>query len=84
MLSELCTKLDPTNMIPHFPNPCNGNTRIFILLDVCHMLKLVRNTLADTGILLADGGKNLWQYIVSLQKLQDTEAEIRQQTKNST
>ena len=74
MLSELGANLDPTNMIPYFPNPCNANTRIFILLDVCHMLKLVQNTLTDTGILLdGDCRKILWQYIVSLQKLQDTE-----------
>ena len=45
-----------------------------MLLDVCHMLKFVRNTLAQGGILI-DGNNNKiqWQYLVSLQKLQEKE-----------
>ena len=38
------------------------------------MLKLVRNTLAEKGILVdKDGGKILWQYLVNLQNLQNEE-----------
>ena len=38
------------------------------------MLKLVRNTLGDGGILIdKDDDKMYWNYIVELQKLQDSE-----------
>ncbi|CAB3980294.1 THAP domain-containing 9 [Paramuricea clavata] len=39
--------------------------KIWVLLDVCHVLKLVRNTLAEKAIILdKDNGKILWQYLV--------------------
>ena len=47
---------------------------IFVIVDVCHMLKLVRNTFAEWGLLIdGDGGKISWRYITELQKLQDNE-----------
>ena len=61
-------------MVTYFPHPQDKKEKIYALLDVCHMLKLVRNTLAEGGILVdKDGGKILWQYLVDLQKLQQTE-----------
>ena len=60
-------------MIPYFLHPSNKK-KIYVLLDVCHMLKLVRNTLAEKEIILdKDGGKILWQYLVDLHKLQNDE-----------
>ena len=60
-------------MIPYFLHPSNKE-KIYALLDVCHMLKLVRNTLAEKEIILdKDGGKILWQYLVDLHKLQNDE-----------
>ena len=74
MLSELGANLDPSSMKPYFFNPSDAEAKIYVLLDACHMLKLVRNTLADKGILFdSNGGKILWQYLVSLEKLQDKE-----------
>ena len=65
MLFELGVNLDPFNLTTSFPHP---------LLDVCHMLKLVRNTLADGGILRdKEGNTNYWTYIVELHKLQSSE-----------
>ena len=50
------------------------DTLVFIILDICHMLKLMRNTLGDGGILVdADGQKIRWQYLVELNKLQQEE-----------
>ena len=44
------------------------------LLDVCHMLRFVRNTQADGGILQdKDWDKIIWQYLVELHKLQTAE-----------
>ena len=74
MLSALGASLKPSNLILYFPRPGNKNEKIYVLLDVCHMLKLVRNTLAEKGILVdKDGGKILWQYLVDLERLQNEE-----------
>lgn len=40
--------------------------RIYIFMDSCHMLKLVRNKLSDKGILYdANGNAICWQYFIS-------------------
>ena len=76
MLKELGASLDdPTNLIPFFPHPnCEESYRVFALLDICHMLKLVRNTLADYGTLL-DSENNVisWKYIIALHNKQEYE-----------
>ena len=74
MLSELGAAINPPSLEPNFPNPGNCHEKIHVLLDVCHMLKLVRNTLAEKGLLVdIEGNKILWQYVVELQKLQEKE-----------
>ena len=74
MLSDLGTCLKDSNMVTWFPHPQDEKERIHVLLDVCHMLKLIRNTIAEKGILVdKDNGKILWQYVVDLQELQKTE-----------
>ena len=74
MLTELGACLKPENLQAYFPHPVNGYGNVHIFLDVCHMLKLVRNTLAEGGVLVdKDNGKISWQYIVELEKLQGKE-----------
>ena len=74
MLSALGAILKASNMVPYFPHPQDKKEKMYVLLDVCHMLKLVRNTLAEGGILYdKDGGKIEWQYLVQLGMLQHTE-----------
>lgn len=74
MLRELGASMIPGCLTANFEHPSNKTERIYVLLDVCHMLKLVRNTFADWGILVdGDGGKIKWQYIIALQKLQQNE-----------
>lgn len=74
MMKELGARLEPNNLKTYFPHPLEPNKKIHVLLDVCHMLKLVRNTLGQGGILMdKDGSKIYWNYIVELQKLQDKE-----------
>ena len=70
MLSELGAAINLLSLEPSFANHANCHKTVHVLLDVCHMLKLVRNTLAEKGFLLDIDGKNiLWQYLVELQKL---------------
>ena len=74
MLSNLGASLKPQSFKPNFPHPTDSDKKIHVLLDVCHMLKLLRNTLAEKGLLVdKDGKKILWQYVVELQKLQESE-----------
>ena len=74
MLSELGASLLPSNLDPSFPHPSNNQGQIHAFLDVCHMLKLVRNTLATWPYLLdAEANKISWKYLEELQKLQDSQ-----------
>ena len=74
MMKNLGATFDPHNMNPSFSNPAKPDEKVYVILDVCHMLKLVRNTLASCGIIVdADGNKIMWQYIEELHKLQDKE-----------
>lgn len=74
MLQQLGACLKIENLQCYFVHPLDKTKKIYVLLDVCHMLKLVRNTLGSYGTLVdKDGGKICWKYIVELQKLQDEE-----------
>ena len=67
-----CRKIE--NLQCYFVHPLDKTLKIYVVLDVCHMLKLVRTTLDSYGNLVdKDGGKICWEYIVELQKLQDEE-----------
>ncbi len=67
MLSTLGATLKPFNMIPYFPHPQNKKEKMYVLLDICHMLKLVRNTLGEGGILYdKDGGRSSGSICLSL------------------
>ena len=72
MLTELGANLQPLNLKQYFLPPLDPKRRIYILLDVCHMLKLVRNTFGDGGILIKSEGNTIYrQFLVNLQRLQE-------------
>jgi len=73
MMKELGAVLDPENMMPFFPHPCDASTRVHILLDIAHMLKLVRNSLASEKILISPSGLVKWEFIEKLHSLQEEE-----------
>ena len=74
MLQQLGACLDIENLQCYFTHPGDKNKKVYILLDVCHMLKLLRNTLGSYGTFIdKDGDKICWKYIVELQKIQDDE-----------
>ena len=74
MLKELGLSIDLSNMVTYFIHPQDPKLRVYVFLDICHMLKLVRNTFGEWGTLVSrDGGKISWQYLVELHNLQDTE-----------
>ena len=74
MMTELGACLDANNMKTFFSNPDIENQSIFTFLDVCHMIKLVRNTFKKLGVMFDhDGNKICWHYIHELAKLQEAE-----------
>lgn len=74
MMKALGAKIEVNDMQTHFMHPSDSSKRIHVIFDVCHMLKLVRNTLGQGGILTDEYGKKIrWQYITELEALQSKE-----------
>ena len=63
MLRALGATLDVNNMRSSFAHPADPSQSVHVLLDVGHMLKLLRDTLADDGVLRTPSGEVRWRYI---------------------
>jgi hypothetical protein len=57
---------------PYFSNPAT-NDPCFIFLDLCHMIKLIRNTLGHKQVLKCEGHQILWLFLQRLELLQRQE-----------
>lgn len=56
---------------PHFPNPADESKNIKVILDICHMVKLIRNVLASKQIFYNDKNEPIqWSFISKLEKVQ--------------
>ena len=54
-----------------FPNPCQPGKKIYVILDICHMLKLARNAFGDIKVFcLPSGNKISWEYVLALHRIQ--------------
>ena len=74
MLKELQDKLTPDSLQVYFAHPCEPKAKIYVFLDACHMIKLVRNTMSDWQVLKDDNGNTIqWQFIEKLHQLQKSE-----------
>ena len=74
MLAALGALLKIPDVFPYFPQPSDPTQKIYVLFDVCHMLKLVRDTFADKGVLKDGEGQCIsWQFLVDLHKVQEKE-----------
>lgn len=77
----MCTHLGAnltydSNFQPHFTNPFMNET-CYIFYDLCHMIKLVRNTLGDLRVITTNDVEEIaWDYIEKLLELQ-TKEELR-------
>lgn len=71
MATNLGCSLDPESLKCNFPHPVTGD-KVFIFLDPCHMLKLVRNTIGERSI-SSNQGPIKWDYINALYSLQESE-----------
>jgi hypothetical protein len=74
MLKLLGAQLLTGNLQAYFQHPCDPKAKIYIFLDACHMIKLVRNTMSDWKVLKDKDGKVIkWQFMEELHKLQESE-----------
>lgn len=63
----LGASFDPRNIVPYIIHPVDRSC-VYILLDSCHMLKLVRNALGDLGSIKdPECGSILWSYFNDLE-----------------
>ena len=71
MLKQLGVKVNVDNMDTSFHNPEYPTKKIHAFLDVCHMVKLLRNAFGDGLVFRTPEGEVIrWQYIEDLVKLQ--------------
>ncbi|KAG0428157.1 hypothetical protein HPB47_024867 [Ixodes persulcatus] len=57
-----------------FPNPSDPSRKVYGLLDACHMLKLMRNLLAEKQCIRDGAGRVVaWKYLEALGSLQQQE-----------
>lgn len=69
--NKLGCNIFPQNLVPYFTHPCDNTIRIYCMLDICHMVKLVRNALAEK-MLMSKSGKICWTYVQALDKTQNS------------
>ena len=74
MLKALGARLTPDSLQAYFEHPCDPAAKIYIFLDACHMIKLVRNTMSDWKIFKdKDGNTIKLEFLEELHKLQESE-----------
>ena len=63
MLKKLGVQLSAQNMQAYFLHPCDKDKKIYVFLDACHMMKLVRNTMSEWKILKDKDGNTIeWKF----------------------
>jgi len=72
MFLQLGASLSREKIQPWFQHPSDPRCHVYIILDVCHMLKLIRNTFASQTLVDNNGKQIKWQYVESLNELQQT------------
>lgn len=65
--------VDYKNDRPYFMNPFDGLKKVYVILDACHMLKLMRNCLGNKKIIYAQNDEISWHFFEDLFELQSTQ-----------
>ena len=74
MVSKLGCKLNSLTPTTSFIHPANDDKFVSVILDPCHMLKLLRNLLATKHVLRDENGAAIrWEYVEHLEKIQTQE-----------
>ena len=62
---------DLTKFDGSFPHPSRPDQKIYIVLDICHMIKLARNAFGDLKVFKDSNGSLIeWSYIAKLHEIQ--------------
>ena len=74
MLTELGACMIPDRLRPPFQHPVNPDATVHVMLDACHVLKLVRNAFVE-GMVATDNDQQdiSWHFIENLHKLEKKE-----------
>ena len=68
-------KMKVSEIQPWFPHPSLPGSKNFVVLDVCHMIKLMRNLLGDYKVICHEDDDCLqkieWQYIEQMNAFQE-------------
>lgn len=70
MAGVLGANFSPNNLKTFFLHP-DTKDKVFLILDICHMVKLIRNTLGDWGLLRHNNNNIKWEFIKSLIEYQE-------------
>ncbi|GFN80520.1 THAP domain containing 9 [Plakobranchus ocellatus] len=74
MLNELGACMAPDMLRSSFPHPADATANVQMMLDACHMLKLVRNAFAEGAVCCDINGRPIsWKFVEILHELQETE-----------
>ena len=74
MLTELGACMIPDRLRPSFQHPANPDATVHVMLDACHMLKLVRNAFAEGMVAAGSDQQDIsWHFIENLHKIQEKE-----------
>ena len=74
MMSELGASIqDPNNMFPYFDHPAKPSLKVYVLFDVCHMLKLTKKYTGTCPAGNFEGNTIKWSHIEDLHQLQISE-----------
>lgn len=74
MLNTLGASMTMPDLQPSFPHPQKPEHQVSVCLDICHMLKLMRNALASYKVFKDGHGNSIkWEFIKELHKLQEDE-----------
>lgn len=66
--------LTSRDMVAHFKHPLIDGKRINVILDICHSIKLGRNTFEKHNTLVDWNGRNIkWDLVKRVQELQEVE-----------
>ena len=73
-MNELGASVSEDNIKPYFVHPSDETNGVYLLLDVCHILKLIRNNFKKISVMYDSEGKRIaWEYLEKLAKLQEEE-----------
>ncbi len=73
MMKEVGATISSQKIYPFFTHPSNETWKIYVILDVSHMLKLVRNVLGRHDLIDLDRREISWRFIQALHKIQSSE-----------